>query len=469
MVFSSTIFLFVFLPCVFIAYWTVRIELRLYLLLFASLLFYTWGNPYHVIWLLLIALISYISAIKLDGASTTNARKFWVIAAIVFDLVVLFRYKYLGFFLQIIGNISGYTFTQHQYILPIGISFYTFQALSYVIDVYRREVRVQKNFMQLALYISFFPQLIAGPIVKYHDILPDIEQNIVHFDDISAGVKRFIIGLGKKVLIANQLGSTVDKVFGENVIYTDFSIAWLGAITYSLQLYYDFSGYSDMAIGLGRIFGFHFKENFSHPYLSGSITEFWRRWHISLGAWFREYLYIPLGGNRCGVTRTYVNLLFVFFVTGLWHGAAWTFVVWGLWHGTFVVAERLFVFGGGTNTWAKLFRHVYAILVVVFGWTMFRAESLSEGLLLWQAMLGLYTPDIMPFTIEYYLTDKLLLIIAISILGCTTWVHEILGHCAISQNVYRRIVADGYLFIVLFLSMSFLIASTYNPFIYFRF
>ena len=345
MVFSSTIFLFVFLPCVFIAYWTVRIELRLYLLLFASLLFYTWGNPYHVIWLLLIALISYISAIKLDGASTTNARKFWVIAAIVFDLVVLFRYKYLGFFLQIIGNISGYTFTQHQYILPIGISFYTFQALSYVIDVYRREVRVQKNFMQLALYISFFPQLIAGPIVKYHDILPDIEQNIVHFDDISAGVKRFIIGLGKKVLIANQLGSTVDKVFGENVIYTDFSIAWLGAITYSLQLYYDFSGYSDMAIGLGRIFGFHFKENFSHPYLSGSITEFWRRWHISLGAWFREYLYIPLGGNRCGVTRTYVNLLFVFFVTGLWHGAAWTFVVWGLWHGTFVVAERLFVFG----------------------------------------------------------------------------------------------------------------------------
>ena len=355
----------------------------------------------------------------------------------------------------------------HTIVMPLGISFFTFQALSYMIDVYRKDVKAQKNPYKLTLYISFFPQLIAGPIVKYHDIAKDIENNHSSFEDVAYGLQRFIAGLGKKVLLANPLGQIADNVFNDGYLAADASVAWLGAICYSLQLYYDFSGYSDMAIGLGRIFGFHFLENFNYPYISKSITEFWRRWHISLGTWFKEYLYIPLGGNRQGKMRTYMNLFFVFCITGLWHGANWTFVLWGIWHGLFIVAERACGLANMPNSRWDILRHAYTILAFVVGWTMFRADTVTEGIGMIGTMFGLCTPEMLPQGLEYYLSEHNLLILCVALflsmpVKLSAW-----------QNCQKRwLGVTAYrvgLLLVLILSIANLAASTYNPFIYFRF
>lgn len=342
MVFSSNIFLFFFLPIVIFLYSVSSKGFRPFLLLLGSLFFYTWAQPKALGILFIVCLINYIAAIWIEKAENYKRyRKSILILTCLFDISVLGYYKYLNFFIDNINSFFYTHFPLHDLILPAGISFFIFQIISYVADVYFKKNKAQHNLNKFILYISFFPQMIAGPIIRYKDMEKNLDCKNSSFDDIIYGIKRFVIGLGKKVLLANSLANIADSIFNSGFSNIGFGVAWLGAIAYSLQIYFDFSGYSDMAIGLGRIFGFHFPENFNFPYISKSITEFWRRWHISLGSWFRDYVYIPLGGNRKGKLRTYINLGLVFLVTGMWHGANWTFILWGIWHGLFVIVERL--------------------------------------------------------------------------------------------------------------------------------
>lgn len=469
MLFSSTVFLFIFLPVLLLAYMTAKKELKFYILLIASLFFYGWGEPRYLGMMLLMCVASYGTAQIIATTQKDKYRKLVLLVTILFDIGLLFYFKYLDFFRENINLIFHSDLPILNIIMPIGISFFTFQALSYVIDVYRGDVKVQRNLMKLTLYVSFFPQLIAGPIVKYHDIEQDLENNHVTFEDVVYGSKRFIVGLGKKVLLANSLGAIADPIFNAGFVGADMAIAWLGAVSYSLQLYFDFSGYSDMAIGLGRIFGFHFLENFDYPYISKSITEFWRRWHISLGTWFKEYVYIPLGGNRKGNIRTYINLGVVFLVTGLWHGANWTFILWGIWHGIFVITERAFGVNKIKQSALDPLRHLYTILAFVMGWTLFRTDTIKEGIGFIAAMFHVYVPSIMPFTIDYYLTPRACIILIIALLVSTPLMDTLLHRICNLAGRFNNLLEEGYILCVLILSISYLAASTYNPFIYFRF
>lgn len=468
MLFSSMIFLSVFLPVVLVGYYFLSKEKRLYWLLLASLFFYSWGEPKNVAIMLLVCLVNYIGAIIISKVNSRRKRLAVLICDVSLTLFALVYFKYFNFLLSNINIVFQQSFEVRNIIMPLGISFFIFQALSYVIDVYRKEVEPQISFYKLTLYISFFPQLIAGPIVQYHDIVHDIEHNNCEFSDVVYGVRRFIIGLGKKVLIANQLGQIADNIFNSGFTYVDMPVAWIGAVCYSLQLFYDFSGYSDMAIGLGRIFGFHFLENFNYPYISKSITEFWRRWHISLGAWFRKYVYISLGGNRLGNVRTYINLSVVFLITGLWHGANWTFVLWGVWHGLFIVLERF----AGIKTLSDgkyvVLRHAYTIFVFVIGWTMFRADNISEGLGFIGTMLGLVQPESVAFTADYYLRVDSIVVFLVAILGTMPIFGRFMDFLQTGQWC-KNAVYDIFVIGILILSMASLAASTYNPFIYFRF
>lgn len=476
MLFSSTVFMFVFLPFLLIVYGMVRNEIKQYVLVFFSLLFYAWGEPRHLAIMLLVCFFSYVFSVLIANCRSLICKRISLMLAICFDLSVLGYYKYANFFIENINSIFVNRFIKLDVIMPIGISFFTFQALSYVIDVYREDVKVQYNLMKLILYISFFPQLIAGPIVKYHDVEKYLINNESNFEDVLYGAKRFIVGLGKKVLIANPLGAIADNIFNAGYQNADTGIAWLGAVTYSLQLFFDFSGYSDMAIGLGRIFGFRFLENFNYPYISKSITEFWRRWHISLGTWFKEYVYIPLGGNKKGEGRTYFNLFVVFLVTGMWHGANWTFIFWGIWHGVFIIIERTVGMKNDDAQSYDLLRHIYTMIAVVVGWTMFRADSVGQGIGFVKLMFGMGIPDYVPFGLEYYLSSYNIFIITTALILSTPIIMYLkdatidkLTELRGNAYVYCRIVDDLYLVLVLVLCISSLASSTYNPFIYFRF
>lgn len=472
MLFSSTVFLFCFLPAVSFLYLCARRSVRQYVLVMASLFFYAWGEPDYAAVMLLVCLVSYVSALCMDRRRYNRPeceKKLCLFLTVAIDLGILFYFKYFNFFTENINALMGCNFPVRNIVMPIGISFFVFQALSYVIDVYRGDVAAQKSFMKVILYISFFPQLIAGPIVKYHDIENDIANNDSSLEDVSYGIKRFIIGLGKKVLIANQLGSVADQIFRNGFAGADASIAWLGAVTYSLQLFFDFSGYSDMAIGLGRVFGFHFPENFMYPYISGSISEFWRRWHISLGTWFKEYVYIPLGGNKRGTYRTYLNLVLVFFITGIWHGANWTFIIWGLWHGFFIVIERISGLDKKKTGSFSVLRHAYTVFVFVIGWVMFRTDTVTEGAGFVATMFGLTSPETIPVSIGYYLNLKNSIIILTAIFFSTPACKQVFRSACFSQRLAGQIVCDILLVGVLVVSISALAASTYNPFIYFRF
>jgi alginate O-acetyltransferase complex protein AlgI len=358
-------------------------------------------------------------------------------------------------------------------VLPVGISFFTFQAMSYVVDVYRGEVAAEKNPLRTALYISLFPQLIAGPIVRYVDVAQDMRERTVTLDSFAEGIRRFLVGLGKKVLLANSLATAADAIFEVPDGGATFAVAWLGIICYGLQLYFDFSGYSDMAIGMGRMFGFRFRENFDHPYVSRSVTEFWRRWHLSLSTWFRDYLYVPLGGNRRGPVRTYFNLLLVFLLCGLWHGASWNFVLWGAFHGAFLIAERAGL-GRVLERLPGFARHGYALAALSFGWVLFRAESPAHALSYWKAMVG-WGPATSDDGLMVYLTSGLAIALAIALVTATpAW--ERIGE-AVRGFADRRGGLEGVLAgarvvslgCLLFATASALMASTYNPFIYFRF
>lgn len=468
MLFSSMTFLFVFMPLVMAVYFLSKKEIRNYVLLIASIIFYAWGEPRYLAIMIITILVNYAGAILLDKHYSSRQRLWIVSLTIVLDLSFLFYFKYFNF---VVDNINGVLATDFQLldvIMPIGISFYTFQAMSYLIDVYRREVPAQKDVYKLALYIVLFPQLVAGPIVKYHDVCEQIDNRTIEFKNVIIGFKRFITGLAKKVLIANTLAEVVDKIFAQAPENLTTGVSWLGAVAYCLQLYYDFSGYSDMAIGLGLMFGFRFLENFNYPYISKSITEFWRRWHISLATWFKLYLYIPLGGNRKGAVRTYWNLFAVFLVTGIWHGAAWSYVAWGIWNGIFIVIERFFGLDKDKNDrwYVSAAKHVYAFFAIVWGMIIFRAESLSYAYEYICRMLHIDVTKRLP-DYDYGVNNKFAIMLIVGLI-CAMPVCRNLIYIKYEHKVQRTLV-NIWLFLLFFWSTISLAASTYNPFIYFRF
>lgn len=457
-------FVFLFLPIVCGLYFLTPKVARNYILLFASILFYAWGEPKYVAIMLMTIVVNYLGALLIDKYK--QHKKWILIGTILSDLGFLFYFKYFNFVMKNVNFAFGADIPFLDVIMPIGISFYTFQAISYVVDVYRGDVKVQKRLDKLALYICLFPQLIAGPIVKYHDIEDQIDNRQERFDKIVYGVKRFIIGLAKKMLIANTMGAVADKIFAMPV--TDFGtgIAWIGAIAYTFQIFYDFSGYSDMAIGLGSIFGFKFLENFNYPYISKSITEFWRRWHISLSTWFKEYLYIPLGGNRVAKSRMYLNLFLVFLATGIWHGAEWTFLVWGLWHGFFIIMEKWTGWHKKEGTLPiTITQHIYTILVFIFGWVLFRAENITYAGQYFKNMLGLVKTNPV-YSINYYIDNIEILTFIVAIICSMPIFRNIVLPIT---NKYKNIAINTWIIALFVLSASAIAASTYNPFIYFRF
>lgn len=380
MLFCSMIFLWAFLPAILILYHLINDKYKNFILLIFSLIFYAWGEPKYILLMIIVIILNYFFGIIIS--KFRNYGKVFLVLCIITNLFILGYYKYSNFIIENINYVFGKDVIPiHNIILPIGISFYIFQTLSYVIDLYRGEIKVQKSLINLALYTSFFPQLIAGPIVKYHDIEEQISSRIVTYKKFAFGIKRFVYGLAKKVILSNTFAEVVDKILSCKVEELASSAIWLAILLYTLQIYFDFSGYSDMAIGLAKMFGFDLNENFNYPYLSKSITEFWRRWHMSLSTWFKEYVYIPLGGNRKGKHCTYINLFVVFLLTGIWHGASFNFIIWGLIHGIFIIIEKIGLLKAiHKNKYTEIIGHVYTLLIVVLGWTFFRAETITQAL-----------------------------------------------------------------------------------------
>lgn len=477
MVFSSLVFLCIFLPVVFLLYCLFpSIKVKNALLIAASLIFYAYGEPVYVFLMVGSTIVNYIFGRLLDRKNMAKSyRKVIIIIAVIVNLSLLGTFKYADMMLDCVSKLSGWKVDGFQFALPIGISFYTFQAMSYVVDVYRDKVKAQKNYFHLLLYISFFPQLIAGPIVKYTDIEQQIGSRKMDIEEIAKGLRRFIIGLSKKVLISNVVALVADHIFAYDAGQLNICSAWIGSIAYMLQIYYDFSGYSDMAIGLGHMFGFTFLENFKHPYSAGSIQEFWRKWHISLSTWFKEYLYIPLGGNRKGRGRTWLNRWIVFFCTGLWHGANWTFVLWGLYHGFFLFLEDIVNHHPKTQKGnvKKFLGHVYTLVVVCVGFVMFRADCVQTGIRIIIKMFTGFQFDAASMNIARMQCNPLVIFtILIAIIGQFPWLHTIKNRLQKNNlRLYKVLDLLTYLIavILLVLNVLSLSAGTYNPFIYFRF
>lgn len=478
MIFSSLEFVCVFLPVVFLIYSVVpSLRVRNAILIAASILFYAYGEPVYVLLMLASALMNYACAL-LAAKKESPMRRFWLVSGIVLNLGILCVFKYTGFLVETVNSLFHSEFPVPQIALPVGISFFTFQAMSYVIDVYAGKVEVQRNFFRVLLYISFFPQLIAGPIVKYRDIEEAIGSRRRITREVAEGLRRFICGLGKKILIANTAGYAADRIFAADVGDLNILAAWLGAAAYMMQIYYDFSGYSDMAIGLGRMFGFNMKENFRYPYGATSIQDFWRKWHISLSGWFKEYLYIPLGGNRKGKVRASVNRLIVFFFTGLWHGANWTFVVWGIYHGLFLLLEE---YVPALRKLPRVLAHIYTVLVVCVGFVIFRAENMHQAFFMIRQMFCGFTMDAASMSLlQQQLTPFFLVMILAGIFGAApaAWLVEKLragrlfhGESRISARCRAAAEILSYVISVILLMwcMIRMSGSTYNPFIYFRF
>lgn len=458
------VFLCVFLPAAFCLHLLLPgMRAKNFLLVVASLVFYAYGEPIYVILLVASSAGNYILA-RLTG-ECPKIRKLTMTLAVVINLGLLVIFKYSGFLVDTFNSVTGAGIPVPQVRMPIGISFFTFQALSYVIDVYRGDASVQKNFGKVLLYISFFPQLIAGPIVKYHDVEAEINNRKQTSEEIGKGIRRFIAGLSKKVLIANTMGLVADNLFGASATGITGPGAWLGAVSYMLQIYFDFSGYSDMALGLGMMFGFHFHENFDYPYISASIREFWRRWHMSLSGWFKEYLYIPLGGNRRGKFRTVVNKMIVFVCTGIWHGASFNFLFWGIYHGFFLMLEEYIPFIGKKGGKLKsFFQHVYALLVVCVGFVFFRADTMKQGCFWIREMFTDFgwKASAMSLTLQQ-LTPVYLVTLAAALVAAVP-VNSMLKKYKWYEGFTYVLSLAGFALCVLSLA-----GGTYNPFIYFRF
>lgn len=477
MLFSSMTFLFVFLPLVIALYYLSRQELRNYILLTASVIFYAWGEPKYFLVMILVVAVNYFCALLMERFP--SGRKVFVTLAVLTDFGVLGYFKYADFLIENLNLLLHDSIDPIRVVMPIGISFYIFQSVSYLIDVCRGETPPQRDFYKLFLFIALFPQLIAGPIVKYHDVADQIDHRGFQFEHFAYGIKRFIIGLAKKMLVANVMGAVADRIFADNGFHYPFWMTWVGAVAYMFQIYYDFSGYSDMAIGLGAIFGFRFLENFNYPYISRTITEFWRRWHISLSTWFKEYLYIPLGGNRVSRGRNLFNLFVVFAATGIWHGASWNFIVWGLWHGFFIILEKLTSLPKKElKAPAKILCHIYTLLVVLIGWVMFRADTLSDSWIYLKRMFGASRESQVLIHWMMYLTYEEIAVFAIAALGSFPLFRNLIAapsegesdaQFAQRQKWYRVVPVNLYLMILFVLAVTRIATSTYNPFIYFRF
>jgi len=483
-VFSSEIFLFLFLPVVLVVHYVLGRKAWNFVLLTASLIFYTWGEQAYVLIMLYSITVSYIVGLLLELKHTQSIKKRILAIGVIMNLLPLIYFKYSGFFLDNLNdffqrlNIQAINF--EAVTLPIGISFFTFQAISYLIDISRGDAKAQKSVLNLGLYISLFPQLIAGPIVRYHDINKQISNRTITLENLAYGSERFIIGLAKKVLIANTIGEFVDAVFNLSPSEINPGLAWLAIIGYSLQIYFDFSGYSDMAIGLCRIFGFDIKENFNYPYYAKSIKDFWRRWHISLSSWFRDYLYIPLGGNRLGSSRTMLNLFIVFFLCGLWHGASWNFIAWGLFHGFLLSIERISFVDKLLTNLPRVITHSYTLLMVLFGWVLFRAPTLEYALDYYLAMFSFNREIYMDVFLLNKMNNELYLALAFGILFsmpiCSLIKEQIKSFrlknsMRSSQAITTlvQVIVVVTLASLILLSIIATISGNYNPFLYFRF
>ena len=463
MLFTSISFLFYFLPIVLIFYFTVPNKMKNFILFVASMIFYFYGEPKYILLMLIEIIIAYIGAILIDKYKKRNL----LVVFISIPIMLLIIFKYTNFILENINNIFFTNITLLKLTMPIGISFYTFQIISYIVDVYKGKVKVQKNFLKLATYISLFPQLIAGPIVRYENIEQELENRTSSFEDIAYGIRRFTIGLAKKVLIANALGEFCN-VFNLNdersvVLY------WAFGIGYMLQIYFDFSAYSDMAIGLGRIFGFHFMENFNYPYIAKSITDFWRRWHISLSSWFKDYVYIPLGGNRKGTKTLIKNIFIVWILTGIWHGANWNFIIWGLMFGIILTLEKLLI-GEKIERVSNLIRRIYVLFFVMISFIIFNGPTLKDA---WNNIIGLFGINCKEFINEYtiYYLKSYFVIFAIAIIGTTPALKHGVEKLKKNKKIKKlvNVIEIFFVITVFIIATAYLIDQSYNPFLYFRF
>ncbi len=468
MLFSSTTFIFGFLLLLLILYFPIKnIKYRNTILLIFSLIFYSWGEPKYIVLMLLTVLIVYIFGLKMNGTKSTKSKRIYLILSIILLLFNLFIFKYLDFSIGILNSIFKSNINKINLVLPIGISFYTFQILSYVIDLYRGNVKVQKNYFRLLLYVSFFPQLIAGPIVRYETVENEIGNRKTTLEGFIFGFKRFIWGLGKKVIIANNVAYFCDYVYSNYTLYGS-GILWVASICYTLQIYFDFSGYSDMAIGLGKMFGFNFLENFNYPYIAKSITDFWRKWHISLSSFFRDYVYIPLGGNRVSKTKLIRNIFIVWTLTGIWHGASYNFILWGLYYALILLVEKLFL-GKYLEKLPNIVKLLYSLILINIGWVIFRIENLSDLL---QILNNLFIFKESNW-LELFKANAMLIVsipyIFIGIVFSTPidkWFHNKVEK---SDSILLTLIEDLILGIVFGYSIMLLVSNSYNPFIYFRF
>lgn len=463
MLFTSISFLYYFLPLVLIVYFIVPKKYKNLVLLLFSLLFYFYGEPKYILLMLFEILVAFIGAILIDKYKDKSI----LILTLFIHIILLVIFKYTDFFISNINNIFNTNFKLLNIALPIGISFYTFQIISYVIDVYRGKVKVQKSFLKLATYVSLFPQLIAGPIVRYEIIEDELDNRKHSFEDFAIGVRRFTIGLTKKVLIANMLGELCTKF--DLADERSIVFYWIFAISYMLQIYFDFSAYSDMAIGLGRIFGFHFLENFDYPYISKSITEFWRRWHISLGSWFRDYVYIPLGGNRVSKIKFLRNILIVWLLTGFWHGASWNFIIWGLLFGILLIFEKLYL-NKILDKLPNFIKRIYVLFIVMISFIIFNANTMNTA---WHNIIGLFgfNKEVFINTYTIYYLKSYLLVIIIAIIASTPIPKNIINKLNKNKNLNKiiNLLEPIFIIILLLITTSYLIDNSYNPFLYFRF
>ncbi len=470
MLFSSITFLIVFLPLTIIVYYLVPRKLKNFVMLLSSLIFYAWGEPIYVVLMILSILLNYFCGLDIGQKIENPLRaKRGLIFGVTVNILILGFFKYYGFLIETLNAVLPFDLSYRELALPIGISFYTFQAMSYLVDVYRGDVREQKNVLNFALYICMFPQLIAGPIVRYVDIEKQLKQRTLSAAKFGRGSMYFICGLAKKVILANTAGALYEEVAAMQMGSFSMLTAWVGCIAFAFQIYFDFSGYSDMAIGLGKMFGFELRQNFRYPYVSKSITEFWRRWHISLGTWFREYVYIPLGGNRCASSRNILNLLIVWLLTGLWHGAAWNFVVWGLYYGIILVLEK-HVWGNLLERMPNVVRHLYSLVLILIGWVFFFSPNMGYAMDYIGVMFGPGANGFIDKQALFLIVTNWLLLL-ICAFGSTTYgqkaVHTITG--AYKSRKARRIASCVFYVAVLLISLAFLVTDTYNPFLYFRF
>ncbi len=481
MLFTEPAFLFLFLPVLLATYFLIGRRFRNLILAVFSLYFYSIGEVYYV-WLLLASCgFNYIMALKIEKANDRQTSRKWLIGALVLNLLILAVFKYTNFIIENLNYLLlwvGWQIPQPKIRMPLGVTFFTFHTISYVVDVYRGVIPAEKNLGKIILYISLFPHLIAGPIVRYQEIVEQIHQRFHNLEGFSYGIKRFILGLGKKMMIANTLAQPADNIFAQPPDQLSSPVAWLGIVCYALQLYFDFSGYSDMAIGLAMMFGFRFPENFNYPYISSSVTEFWRRWHITLSTWFRDYLYIPLGGNRVALSRVYFNLLVVFFLCGLWHGAHWTFIIWGLFHGLFLILERMKLLDWLTRSPGP-WKHLYLITVVLIGWVFFRSETLTDA---WQyiaVMFGFHANTVTLHPLEMFVNLPVVLALIAGFLGSMPILPTLERSLPklidkltpIPHLLHPLVDISGSIALagIFLVSLTLSAAGTYNPFIYFRF